>query len=148
MDVIVFVWVRSVDSYAPFGSSGSFGCFLPIPVGHTVRCCSISVRPGDRRHRLVSFYPLPCALVVEGYVRFIPVRPGRRVHSCAFRRFPYALGVVGSFLSVPEGRRGRSVTFGPYPRAIEFLVSLPCSLDVIVFVLVLSASFRAPWGIG
>ena len=62
MAVVGFVRVRSVNSRALWGSSGSFVCFWSIPAfpgGHWVRSCALGSFPG-----VVSGNcgPFPCAL--------------------------------------------------------------------------------------
>ena len=152
--VFVFVWERSVDSLAPWVSSGSFECVRSTPVvpgfrsgtfgqfpyavevvGAVLICSVHSRAPWVVSGSFGLFRITP----VRPCVRSIPVRPGgRRVRSGDFGPFSCALGVVGyvrSILVRPMGRQVRSCA----------TCTLPCVLGIVGFVFVRSVHSRAPW---
>ena len=119
---VAFVWLRSVDSRAPCGSSA--GVFGPLPCTLGVIWCVLSIHVnqgvvGFGRLRSVN------SRASVGCVGSFPVRPGgRRCRSGAFDLFPCALGVLGS---------------------VRALGTFPSALEVVGFVGVCSVVSRTPW---
>ena len=128
--VVRFVWVRSVHSHAPLGSSGPFECVW-----------FIHVRRWGRRILSVALSPFPCALREVGFVRVRSVHSpppgGRRGRSGPFGQFPFSRGPSSSFVcvwSMPVHNGVGSGAFGPFP----------CALEVFGFVMVCSAHSCPP----